>query len=515
MDCYLVELATDFRAMVQIKGFAITIVLAVIATASSVDQESKISHGIDSYVAEAHHGHETDELGLEDVGKESHGSSLSEEGRKLRSSRSSNLYAIPYEPGVTVRVNRDHLTHTPKNRIDMSGTSGGSYKIVAAAAGIVKYVQDSYNVNGGCANNNYVWIAHSNGEWTKYSHLAQHSASVNAGIKVGDSVKVGQYIGIEDDIGCASGDHLHWEVAVPDDPSDPIVPSGGYIKGTNLIPRICGISGNLFVAGTSYTVPRVRPGWREYARHGLPHNSFQADFLAASRCGYRMDWNDGYGKGSSALFNVVYHRNENPSLSWRSHRMLTKTGLTEKLTTYSNQGFKLVHIDTYNIGSAVRYATIFKRGASVPQTATYHGVSQATHQSLFNSWTSLGWRPRVISPTSVNGVLYYSAVYTHGSIGSWMAKSYQTPYQYQSNFDANSLAGRRLIYLNSYVHNGQARYSAIWASTAKPNVFAKHGLSSAAYQAHFNYRVRNGWTTAAVSGMYIGGTTYFAAFWDK
>ena len=305
--------------MLRLKGFIYAALLVLALTSSSYAfDKSQDARELEASVAEIEgergliDNQDVDELEPMQLDLEEHGETFEVEGRNLRSSYSNGVYAIPYEPGVSVRVNRDHLTHTPVNRIDMSGKSGGPYKIVAAAAGTVKFVQDSYNVNGGCANNNYVWIAHSNGEWTKYSHLAHDSASVDAGLSVGDKVKVGEFIGIEDDIGCASGDHLHWEVGVPDDLSDPIVHSGGYIKGKNLIPRICGIQNNIYVAGTTYVVPHVRPGWGEYARHGLAHNKFQADFLAASRCGYRMDWNDGYGKGNTAYFNVVYHPNKTP-----------------------------------------------------------------------------------------------------------------------------------------------------------------------------------------------------------
>src|SRR5688572_12620970 len=149
---------------------------------------------------------------------------------------SEGLYSIPYEAGTEVYVTNDHTDHSPQNRIDMSGTGGGPYKIVAAASGRVRFVEDSHNVNGGCASNNYVWLEHANGEWTKYSHIAHDSASVDAGLSEGDFVRAGQFLGIESDIGCASGDHLHFEVAVPDDVDDPINPVGGCIKGENRIP---------------------------------------------------------------------------------------------------------------------------------------------------------------------------------------------------------------------------------------------------------------------------------------
>jgi hypothetical protein len=59
-------------------------------------------------------------------------------------------------------------------------------------------------------------------------------------------------VGIESDVGAAQGVHLHFEIAVPYDPSDPIT-SGGFIKGENRDPGICGIPGNSFVAGQTYT----------------------------------------------------------------------------------------------------------------------------------------------------------------------------------------------------------------------------------------------------------------------
>ena len=42
------------------------------------------------------------------------------------------------------------------------------------------------------------------------------SVTTNAGLRVGTNVVAGQYLGNEGKIGAASGDHLHFEVAVPD-----------------------------------------------------------------------------------------------------------------------------------------------------------------------------------------------------------------------------------------------------------------------------------------------------------
>ena len=65
-------------------------------------------------------------------------------------------------------------------------------------------------------------------------------------------VEAGAYLGDEGDVGCATGRHLHFEVALPDDRADPIVRAGGFIKGRNLVPRFCRVPGEVLVAGTVY-----------------------------------------------------------------------------------------------------------------------------------------------------------------------------------------------------------------------------------------------------------------------
>ena len=167
-------------------------------------------------------------------------------------------YRVPYRPGTSVEVTRDHLTHEPPTRIDMHGVGGSKpYHIVAAASGVIRFIVDRFSANRPGktpCNNNYVWIEHDNGEWTKYSHLTKGSVTGVGGLAVGDRVTAGTFLGFEDDVGCASGEHLHFEVAVPIDASDPI-DDDGFIRGgtaRNRIPRICGIAGPFFVDGETY-----------------------------------------------------------------------------------------------------------------------------------------------------------------------------------------------------------------------------------------------------------------------
>ncbi|MCY7410177.1 MAG: peptidoglycan DD-metalloendopeptidase family protein [Chitinophagales bacterium] len=172
---------------------------------------------------------------------------------------SKGIYRIPYIDGTEVEITNDHLNHCPRGRIDMIGTDGdvsGEYKIAAAADGWVRAVVENESVQCDCSvsscENNYVWMEHANGEWSKYTHFKQNSVVVSEGA----FITAGTTLGNEGDVGCASGQHLHFEIAQPVDTNTLVFSeSGGYIDGAwakNMIPVICGISGNVFQDGVTY-----------------------------------------------------------------------------------------------------------------------------------------------------------------------------------------------------------------------------------------------------------------------
>jgi len=118
-------------------------------------------------------------------------------------------------------------------------------RIVAAADGVVRYIVDEFEARqSSCArtcHDNYVWTEHPNGEWTKYWHMERGPRGARAKLTIGDRVQAGANLGDEGDVGCATRSHLHFEVAVPRDPADPIILKGGLIKEEYRIPRICDI----------------------------------------------------------------------------------------------------------------------------------------------------------------------------------------------------------------------------------------------------------------------------------
>jgi murein DD-endopeptidase MepM/ murein hydrolase activator NlpD len=177
------------------------------------------------------------------------------------SSSSQGSYRLPFADGTTVKVFDDFHTHQPQGREDLYAVHGKEpYQVVAAADGRVMAIQDSYGEQqsgraAALCHNNYVWIAHPNGEWSSYSHISRGSVTGKARLKVGDPVKAGQYIGDEDAIGCAMLKHVHFEVAVPD--ATRPIDEGGFLTDNEggkreRNPRFCGVPGGLVKKSAEY-----------------------------------------------------------------------------------------------------------------------------------------------------------------------------------------------------------------------------------------------------------------------
>jgi murein DD-endopeptidase MepM/ murein hydrolase activator NlpD len=186
--------------------------------------------------------------------------SMSEE-IKSASTLSEGIYQLPYADTTMIKVFDDFATHRPHGRIDFFAIEGQRpYRIVAAAAGRVMAIQDGYGAQqtgrpAAECRNNYVWIAHANGEWTNYSHLAQGSVTELAKLKVGDVVKTGALIGSEAAVGCAMLDHLHFEVALPQ--KETPIDSGGFLLGNEgsaraRNPHFCTVPGGTAKKGATY-----------------------------------------------------------------------------------------------------------------------------------------------------------------------------------------------------------------------------------------------------------------------
>ncbi len=102
------------------------------------------------------------------------------------------------------------ITGKPNNHGGIDIPAPKNTHILASKSGMV--ITSGYNSSYG----NYVVISHGGGASTLYAHMTSRAVSV------GDSVKQGQTIGYVGTTGSSTGNHLHFEVRVNGNRTDPI-----------------------------------------------------------------------------------------------------------------------------------------------------------------------------------------------------------------------------------------------------------------------------------------------------
>ncbi|MFK8014090.1 MAG: peptidoglycan DD-metalloendopeptidase family protein [Gammaproteobacteria bacterium] len=249
-------------------------------------------------------------------------------------------------------------------------------------------------------------------------------------------------------------------------------------------------------------------------RHGVPAASYQALFDTMTANGYRPVWVDGYESNGSTFYNAIF--NQSTVTSWAAAHGMTSSSYQNYFTAQTQAGRRLVHVDSYRQSGSVRYAAIFVEQFIGPQWTAYHNATAAQHQSLFNSNVGQGFRAAMISVVDLGGGnLRYTALYDKANVGGWVAVANMTTAQYQTQFNAQVAAGRRLAYINGYSNNGTANITAVWNSVQPASWVARHNLTSAQFQTEFDNWTGQGLGTRMISGYQNGGVTNFAGYWTN
>lgn len=123
------------------------------------------------------------------------------------------VYSLPYEKGRSFFLLQGYFSRlTHKNRAALDFKMKRGTKICAARGGVViRAKEDGYKGGlkpGYRQHGNYIIIDHGDGSRAAYWHLKQNGVLVN----IGDTVQMGQVIGLSGNTGYTFTPHLHFMV---------------------------------------------------------------------------------------------------------------------------------------------------------------------------------------------------------------------------------------------------------------------------------------------------------------
>lgn len=199
---------------------------------------------------------------------------------------------------------------------------------------------------------------------------------------------------------------------------------------------------------------------------------------------------------------------------WAARHGLSAAQYQAEFNQWDQRGYRLAHVSGYGVGNQARYAAIWEK-KNGPAYVARHGLTAAQYQTEFNKWKSQGYRLTLVDGYGVGNQAFYAGIWEKRNGPAYEARHGMTSAQYQAEFNKWTGQGYRLTLVEGYGVGNQAFYAAIWEKTNGPAYEARHGLTSAQYQTEFNKWTSQGYRLTHVSGYTVGGDDRYAAIWEK
>ena len=237
---------------------------------------------------------------------------------------------------------------------------------------------------------------------------------------------------------------------------------------------------------------------------------YQAKFNQYVGEGYRLAEVNGYGVNGQAQYAAIFEKSVGPA--WIARHGMSSAAYQAEFNDRVNEGYRLIEVSGYTVNGQPHYAAIFDKSAG-PAWIARHGMSSSEYQSEFNKLVGEGYRLRQVSGYAVGSDAQYAAIFDKSAGPAWIARHGLDSAAYQAEFDARVKEGYRLRQISGYAVGNEARYAAIFDKTTGPAWVSYHGMTGSSYQTQFNKLVGEGYRLAWVSGYVVAGTTLYAALW--
>jgi Bacterial tandem repeat domain 1 len=277
----------------------------------------------------------------------------------------------------------------------------------------------------------------------------------------------------------------------------------------NITRRAVILSGSAAVL-MAHAAPTRASSFAWQARHGMDTQQFQAIFDGLLSQGYRLVHVSGYEVNGSPQFAGIWH--QTPGSAWIARDNLSSEEYQRAFDQLLAQGYRPVRVSGYESGDEALYAAIWTQSEG-PGFEAHHGMTSDQYQGVFDRLTSQGYRLTWVSGYAVGGQALYAAIFEQKSGPTWFARHGLTSRAYQAAVDDALSKGFRVQHVCGYCVDDESYFAAIWQQWEGRGWQARHNLTSAQYQAAFDDCTRRGMRLVDVSGYAAGDEALYAALW--
>jgi hypothetical protein len=244
----------------------------------------------------------------------------------------------------------------------------------------------------------------------------------------------------------------------------------------------------------------------------MTSGDYQAKFNQYVGEGYRLREVNGYGANGQPHYAAIFEKSGGPA--WIARHGMSSSVYQAEFNDRVKEGYRLVEVSGYTINGEPHYAAIFDKSAGAAWVAR-HGMSSSQYQQEFTKRVSEGYRLRQVCGYAVGNEAQYAAIFDKSAGPAWIARHDMDSAAYQAEFNARVKEGYRLRQISGYAVGNEARYAAIFDKTSGPAWVSYHGMTASSYQQQFTKLVSEGYRLASVSGYVVAGNTLYAALWIR
>jgi serine/threonine protein kinase len=260
----------------------------------------------------------------------------------------------------------------------------------------------------------------------------------------------------------------------------------------------------------STTSPPAAPQWQ--ARYGLTLAQYQVTYNELVLQGYRPKCISGYFSGSSERYAVLWVRDTGSE--WQAKYGLTSSEYQRTFDDLVRQGYRLTWVNGYESSGVVKYAAIWEKRRDPPWEARF-GLTDDQLRRAQTTFTQRGYRPIHISGYESGGVPTYAAIWEKRPGPLWMARWGLSGWQSSQMWDQLTHQGYRMVDISVYGSTDSVRHAEIWQELNGKGWYVYSGLAAPNLQAKLEDLERQGFHPIELTGYNLGDNDFYSAVWEK
>ncbi|MBF8186665.1 hypothetical protein ITP53_13110 [Nonomuraea sp. K274] len=194
--------------------------------------------------------------------------------------------------------------------------------------------------------------------------------------------------------------------------------------------------------------------------------------------------------------------------AWYAYHGATAAQSVQRVHQLKSQGYRPI---TVNVSDGERYAAVWVKDGSSTEWGIWQGMSPAEFQQRFDAALKTGAQPVSVSATGSGDSVVFAAIFEKKS-GRFYTKSNLTPDAFGAANKDFAKKGLALSSVDAYGTPGDIRYVGVWTANPGGAWYYSYGKSSAAHQAYFNAKKKQGFRPVKVA---VAPDGTYSAVWRK